>query len=48
MALEVRISNYSAKLFYQNYGFREEKRIRKYYGDGEDAIVMVFNLEDEM
>lgn len=45
--LEVRISNFSAKSFYQKHMFRGIKRSRKYYDDGEDALVMQRNLEDQ-
>ncbi len=46
--LEVRVSNNSAKDFYQKHNFREIKRSRKYYEDGEDALVMTLNLEDPL
>ena len=46
--LEVRVSNNSAKVFYQKHNFREIKRSRKYYEDGEDALVMILNLEDPL
>ncbi len=46
LVLEVRVSNHSAKAFYQKHNFRETKRSRKYYENGEDAIIMVLNLED--
>ena len=41
--LEVRVSNTHAIKFYKKYGFREMRRIGKYYGD-EDAIVMFLDL----
>ncbi len=47
VVLEVRVSNYSAKSFYQKNSFREIKRSRKYYEDGEDALVMALNLEEQ-
>ncbi|MFW9830874.1 MAG: ribosomal protein S18-alanine N-acetyltransferase [Candidatus Thorarchaeota archaeon] len=47
VVLEVRVSNYSAKVLYEKLGFFEVKRIRKYYGNGEDAIVMILDLEEK-
>jgi ribosomal-protein-alanine N-acetyltransferase len=44
--LEVRVSNDSAKAFYQKHGFVETRRSRKYYEDGEDALVMSLRLEE--
>ncbi len=46
--LEVRVSNYSAKIFYERHGFRKLKRSRKYYKDGEDALIMGLKLEDQL
>ena len=46
--LEVRVSNYSAKAFYQKHNFHVIKRSRKYYKDGEDALVMALSLEDQL
>jgi ribosomal-protein-alanine N-acetyltransferase len=37
--LEVRESNNSARVFYENWGFTEVGRVRAYYPD-EDAIIM--------
>ena len=48
LILEVRVSNYSAKLFYQKEGFREVRRSSKYYDDGEDALIMELNLEERL
>ena len=45
--LEVRVSNEAAKAFYQKQGFLKLWRTRKYYGDGEDALVMRLLLEDQ-
>ena len=42
--LEVRTSNHAAREFYGKLGFRETGLIRKYYGDGEDAVKMSKNL----
>jgi ribosomal-protein-alanine N-acetyltransferase len=44
--LEVRVSNYSAKTFYQKQGFQVIKRSSKYYEDGEDALIMALSLEE--
>lgn len=46
--LEVRVSNYSAKIFYERHGFRKLKRSRKYYKDGEDALIMGLKMEDQL
>jgi ribosomal-protein-alanine N-acetyltransferase len=48
LVLEVRVSNYSAKAFYQKQGFREKRRSSKYYDDGEDAFIMELNLEEPL
>jgi ribosomal-protein-alanine N-acetyltransferase len=48
MLLEVRFSNYSAKIFYEKHGFKEFGRSRKYYDDGEDALIMRLQLEEEL
>jgi ribosomal-protein-alanine N-acetyltransferase len=45
--LEVRVSNEGAKAFYQKMGFKQYRRTRKYYDDGEDALVMRIPLEDQ-
>jgi ribosomal-protein-alanine N-acetyltransferase len=42
--LEVRASNAPAKALYRDFGFGELRRIPRYYDDGEDAIVMVRNM----
>lgn len=39
--LEVRESNDGAKSLYERFGFERLRRVRGYYHDGEDAIVMV-------
>jgi ribosomal-protein-alanine N-acetyltransferase len=46
VVLEVRASNLKAKTLYQKLGFYDLKRRRRYYEDGEDAIIMTLNLED--
>ena len=48
LVLEVRVSNYSAKSFYQKQGFRTIRRSSKYYDDGEDALIMELNLEERL
>jgi len=39
--LEVRLSNYAARQFYRNIGYREVFHIDRYYANGEDAVVMM-------
>jgi ribosomal-protein-alanine N-acetyltransferase len=48
VTLEVRISNAAARQFYRSYGFREAYKRRAYYQDGEDALVLVLSLSDEI
>jgi [ribosomal protein S18]-alanine N-acetyltransferase len=38
--LEVRVSNEAARTLYEKLGFHEVARRKKYYADGEDALVM--------
>jgi ribosomal-protein-alanine N-acetyltransferase len=45
--LEVRESNDDAIRLYRRFGFEQRRRIRGYYGNGEDAIVMVGPLDDD-
>jgi len=45
ISLEVRESNNRAILLYEKYGFMKMHIRKKYYHDGEDAIVMVKKLE---
>ena len=40
LTLEVRASNLVARALYQKYGFEVEGRRLRYYGDGEDALIM--------
>ncbi len=47
VVLEVRVSNDVARSFYQKLGFREVKRSRRFYDDGEDALVMALYLEED-
>lgn len=44
--LEVRLSNRSAIGLYRRLGFVETGRRRKYYENGEDAILMEYDLTD--
>jgi ribosomal-protein-alanine N-acetyltransferase len=43
--LEVRVSNRVAIAMYRKLGFHDMDIIQSYYADGEDAVVMVRNLE---
>jgi len=45
--LEVRPSNVAARTMYERTGFVEQGRRRRYYRDGEDAMLMVLFLEQE-
>lgn len=38
--LEVRAGNQGAQEFYRRLGFRERARVRRYYHDEEDAVIM--------
>lgn len=42
--LEVRVSNYKAISFYKKFGFNEVETKKKFYPDGEDALLMIKNL----
>ncbi len=42
--LEVRESNFGARRFYESLGYEPERRIPRYYEDGETALVMVKRL----
>jgi ribosomal-protein-alanine N-acetyltransferase len=44
VTLEVRSSNTAARALYRKLGYAEVGRRRRYYGDGEDAIVMTLRL----
>jgi ribosomal-protein-alanine N-acetyltransferase len=44
--LEVRDGNERARSLYGDQGFAPLRRVSRYYADGEDAIVMVLDLED--
>ncbi|MFC6613493.1 ribosomal protein S18-alanine N-acetyltransferase [Halopenitus salinus] len=43
--LEVRKGNERAQSLYRSHGFETLRRVNRYYQDGEDAIVMVLDLE---
>lgn len=44
LALEVRVGNLEAISLYESMGFREVGRRRKYYENGDDAILMDLNI----
>jgi ribosomal-protein-alanine N-acetyltransferase len=44
--LEVRASNAAAIALYERFGFRAVERRRRYYADGEDALVMCCRPEE--
>jgi ribosomal-protein-alanine N-acetyltransferase len=44
--LEVREGNADARRLYRRFGFEQRRRIREYYGNGEDALVMVCRLAE--
>jgi ribosomal-protein-alanine N-acetyltransferase len=44
MRLEVRSSNVLARDFYAKFGFAYKNRVKKYYANGEDALVLVARL----
>ncbi|WP_246986250.1 ribosomal protein S18-alanine N-acetyltransferase [Halorientalis marina] len=44
--LEVRASNEPAKALYRDFGFVHRRTVPRYYDDGEDALVMVVDLDD--
>jgi len=43
--LEVRAGNEAARALYAGLGFREVGRRRRYYADGEDAVLLTLELE---
>jgi ribosomal-protein-alanine N-acetyltransferase len=43
--LEVRVSNDAALSLYRDVGFEPVRRVRGYYADGEDAFVMVLDVD---
>jgi [ribosomal protein S18]-alanine N-acetyltransferase len=46
LGLEVRVSNQAAIALYQRLGFRESGVRKRYYEDGEDAMLMDYIFED--
>ncbi|MER7248311.1 GNAT family N-acetyltransferase [Kribbella sp. NPDC000426] len=44
--LEVALSNESARGLYASFGFEEISRRRGYYGDGEDAVIMRWRIDE--
>jgi ribosomal-protein-alanine N-acetyltransferase len=46
--LEVREGNAGAIAFYQRMGYRPSSKIRHYYADGEDALVLVRSAESSL
>jgi ribosomal-protein-alanine N-acetyltransferase len=44
ISLQVRVTNSAAIALYHQFSFREQGRIRRYYPDGEDALVMTLDL----
>lgn len=47
ISLEVRLSNIIAQGLYSSMGFAKEGMRKKYYSDGEDAVVMILNKDGE-
>lgn len=47
VTLEVRASNGAARALYGGYGFEEVGERRRYYPDGEDAVIMTLALGDD-
>jgi ribosomal-protein-alanine N-acetyltransferase len=45
--LEVRPSNDAALALYGDFGFEPLKQVPRYYADGEDALVMVLDLQQQ-
>ncbi len=44
VSLQVRVTNSAGIALYRQFSFREQGRIRRYYPDGEDALVMTLDL----
>jgi ribosomal-protein-alanine N-acetyltransferase len=42
--LMVRVTNAPARAFYEKYGFRPLRTVRRYYEDGEDGLLMTKDL----
>jgi len=45
--LEVRAANQAAITLYQRHGFKQDGMRKAYYRDGEDALIMVNNFNDQ-
>lgn len=43
--LEVREGNDAARSLYRDEGFEPTRRVSRYYGDGEDALILVVDVE---
>lgn len=46
VTLEARVSNEAARALYRGCGFEEVGERRRYYPDGEDAVIMTLALDD--
>jgi len=46
VCLEVRVSNLAALTLYQRLGFKETGRRKRYYENGEDAILMEYTIDN--
>lgn len=44
LALEVRVGNVAAQELYRSLGFQETGRRKRYYQDGEDAVLMAYDF----
>jgi len=44
--LEVRVGNVPARALYRGLGYQEAGIRKRYYSDGEDALIMTLNPED--
>jgi ribosomal-protein-alanine N-acetyltransferase len=44
--LEVRESNDPARTLYRDIGFEVARRVPRYYRDGEDALVMILDVDE--
>jgi ribosomal-protein-alanine N-acetyltransferase len=44
--LEVRVSNEPARTLYESVGFEPARRVPRYYRDGEDAFIMVLDVDE--
>jgi ribosomal-protein-alanine N-acetyltransferase len=40
----VKVTNETARAFYEKFGFNKVRRVRRYYEDGEDAWLMAKGL----